>query len=120
MNLLMLSVIVFAALLIMPVACLGGGLLHVFPPQFGTRTFAVARPVVLSSQTTITVSDTALECVTNQTFLNDNEFPVKGLYILPFDSTKRIEDLEVRIDIDGGQVWCCEEIVRTSYRLGCI
>ena len=73
-------------------------MLHIFPPQYGLQKFAVARPIVLSSRTILTVSETSLACMTNQTFLNDNEFPVKGLYILPLDSTRHIENLDIRID----------------------
>jgi hypothetical protein len=98
MNVLMYTVLVLATLLIMPAACIGGGVLHVFPPEFGSQKFAVARPIVLTSRTMLTVSETSLKRIANQTFLNDNEFPVKGLYILPLDSTRNYQNLEIRID----------------------
>ncbi|MEW6138955.1 MAG: VWA domain-containing protein [Thermodesulfobacteriota bacterium] len=62
-----------------------GGILHVFPPELKDRLYAVARPTVTFSRTLVTVSDSLIEWRVEQTFFNDNEFPLQALYILPVE-----------------------------------
>lgn len=62
-----------------------GGILHVFPPELKERLYAVARPTVTFSRTLVTVSDSLIEWRVEQTFFNDNEFPLKALYVLPVE-----------------------------------
>lgn len=75
-----------------------GGVLHVFPPQVDGETFAVARPTVLLSKTLVTVSDGSTEFRVNQTFYNNNEYPVKGLFLLPLGKESPCDQPEVKID----------------------
>jgi Ca-activated chloride channel family protein len=84
--------------ILLPKYCLAGGVLHVFPPTFNDQTFPVARPIVLSSKTTVTVSETAIEYKIDQTFLNDNEFPVSGLFLLPLAKDETAVGAKVKID----------------------
>lgn len=66
--------------------CLGGGILHVFPPIIDGRSFPVARPSCLVSKTNVTVSESYIEVKTEQVFLNDNDFPLEALFIFPLNS----------------------------------
>ncbi len=71
--------------LLVPAECHSGGILHVFPPTFRDETFAVARPTVLLSRALITVSETSVEYRVDQTFFNNNDFPLDAIYLLPVD-----------------------------------
>ncbi len=85
--LIFLSVVIMAtALLIVvpaPVEAASGGILHVFPPVVNGRAYPVARPIVLRSVTQVTVSESSVEYRTDQAFYNDNDKPVKGVFIVP-------------------------------------
>ena len=81
-----------------PTYCFGGGILHVFPPTFNDQAFPVARPIVLSSKTAVTISESAIEYRIDQTFLNDNEFPLSGLFLLPLGENEAVDRMEVKID----------------------
>ncbi|MFH1115283.1 MAG: VWA domain-containing protein [Pseudomonadota bacterium] len=83
---------------LIPMVCCGGGILHVFPPKLENRAFAVARPTLLVSGTTVTVSETGIHSQIDQSFLNDNEFPLKGLFVFPLEKDARPEKLDVRVD----------------------
>lgn len=83
---------------LLPNVCFGGGILHVFPPKLEDKTFAVARPTMLVSRTSVTVSENDTRVKIDQTFLNDNEFPLEGLFVLPLKETVRPVKLEVRVD----------------------
>lgn len=89
---------VFVLLCAVPPRCLGGGILHVFPPTYGRETYAVARPAVLLSRALVTVSESKLEYKLNQTFYNDNEFPLEGVFFLPLESAEALHDIEVKSD----------------------
>ena len=68
-------------LLVIPAQCLGGGVFHVLPPTLNDRTVAVARLSVLVSSTyLITVSESSVEYRIDQTFFNDNDYPLDGLF----------------------------------------
>ncbi len=54
-----LLLLALAVVIAFPRICAAGGILHVFPPRFQDESIAVARPVVLISKTTITVSGIA-------------------------------------------------------------
>jgi Ca-activated chloride channel homolog len=71
------------AVLLGPAECFSGGILHVFPPIFRDETFAVARPTVLLSKALITVSESFVEYRIDQTFFNNNDFPLDAIYLLP-------------------------------------
>ena len=83
---------------LLPIVCPGGGILHVFPPKLEDRAFAVARPALLVSKTTVTVSENGIHRQIDQTFLNDNEFPLKGLFLLPLEKHTRPVTPDVRVD----------------------
>lgn len=75
-----------------------GGIAHVFPPSFQSQTFAVARLQVLLSKTLVTVSDAAVRYRFDQTFFNDNDFPLEGLFILPLDRGTEQQELTVLVN----------------------
>jgi len=75
-----------------------GGILHVFPPQVEGETFAVARPTVLLSKSLVTVSDGSTEFAFNQTFYNNNEYPVQGLFLVPLGAEPPRAEPDVKID----------------------
>jgi Ca-activated chloride channel family protein len=78
--------------------CPAGGVLHVFPPSVQNETFAIARQAVLVSRTIVTVTDSHIEYRIDQTFHNNNDFPLTGLFILPVSRGEQPEDLEIRVD----------------------
>ncbi len=83
---------------LLPIVCLGGGIFHVFPPRLEDRAFAVARPALLVSRTTVTVSENGIHWRIDQTFLNDNEFPLKGVFLLPLEKHTHPVKPDVRVD----------------------
>jgi len=89
-----LAVILFLS----PVPSPAGGILHLFPPEVDGETFAIARPVLLLSRALITVSESKIEYRIDQTFYNNNEFPLKGLYLLPMGKDGPFHGLDVRVD----------------------
>ncbi len=78
--------------------CPAGGVLHVSPPSVQNETFAIARQAVLVSRTIVTVTDSHIEYRIDQTFHNNNDFPLTGLFILPIGRVEHPEDLEIRVD----------------------
>jgi Ca-activated chloride channel homolog len=94
---------VFAAVLVAlfmswPRVSVAGGIVHVFPPRFQDETFAIARLQILASKTLVTVSDSSIHYRIDQTFFNDNDFPLDGLFILPLQDEKRILEPEVKVN----------------------
>jgi Ca-activated chloride channel homolog len=87
-----------ATLMCSPQLAAAGGIVHVFPPSFRAETFAVARLQVLLSRTLVTVSDSVVRYRIDQTFFNDNEFLLEGLFILPFEKGHEPADLAVRVN----------------------
>ncbi len=85
-------------LLAIPVQCLGGGVFHVFPPTLKDGTVAVARLSVLLSRTLITVSESSVEYRIDQTFFNDNDYPLDGLFILPIGCGEPSIKADVHVD----------------------
>ncbi|HMK35804.1 MAG TPA: VWA domain-containing protein [Desulfomonilaceae bacterium] len=83
--------LLLAFLLIMPAQCISGGVLHVFPPTFQNETFAVARPSVLLSKVLVTVSESSVEYRIDQTFFNNNDFPLEGVYLLPVHTEDELQ-----------------------------
>lgn len=79
-------------------AAFAGGILHVFPPRVDGEEFAVARPTVLLSRTLVTVSDDSIEFRVNQTFYNNNEYPVQGLFLVPLGKERPCSQPEVKLD----------------------
>lgn len=75
-----------------------GGIAHVFPPSFQAETFAVARLQVLVSKALVTVSDSDVRYRFDQTFFNDNDFPLDGLFILPLEEGTEPEEQSVKIN----------------------
>jgi Ca-activated chloride channel homolog len=91
------ALVLSAAILLAPVNCFAGGILHVFPPTYKNETFAVARPTVLLSRALVTVSESYIEYRIDQTFFNNNDFPLSAIYLLPVDATAE-SGLEVKVD----------------------
>ncbi|MBM4327884.1 MAG: VWA domain-containing protein [Deltaproteobacteria bacterium] len=82
--------------LFFPGRLFAGGVLHVFPPQLGTDVFPVARLAVHTSRALITVHDSSVEYRIDQTFFNDNQFPLKGIYLLPVeDEVSAVAEVQV-------------------------
>ncbi|MEW6533093.1 MAG: VWA domain-containing protein [Thermodesulfobacteriota bacterium] len=77
--------ILLTFLLVFPSTLFAGGVFHVFPPQLGSDVFPVARLAIQASRALITVHETSIEYRIDQTFFNDNQFPLKGIYLLPID-----------------------------------
>ncbi len=75
-----------------------GGIMHVFPPRFQNETFAVARLQILLSKSLVTVSESSLHYRVDQTFFNDNEFPLDGLFILPVPDQQGMRGLDVKVN----------------------
>ena len=82
-----------------PVDCSAGGILHVFAPELDGHAYAVARPAVLRSKSLITVSESTTEWRIDQTFYNNNEFPLKGIYLLPLGKTPPTDNPELAADL---------------------
>jgi Ca-activated chloride channel family protein len=78
-----------------------GGLLYAFTPEMKGEFFPVARLSIKSSQNFVSVSDSVLEYNFTQTFINDNEFPLESLYILPIP--RDVPDSGIVVHIDGRQ-----------------
>jgi Ca-activated chloride channel family protein len=85
-------------LLVIPVQCLAGGIFHVFPPTLKDETFAVARLSVLLSRTLVTVSESYVDYRIDQTFFNDNDYPLDGLFLLPVGNDRASTKPDVRVD----------------------
>jgi Ca-activated chloride channel family protein len=85
-------------LLVSEGVCLGGGILYVTPPKLDKRTVAVARPICQLSKTLVTVSESYVEFRTNQVFLNDNDYPLDGIFIFPLPRDKSVRITEVLIN----------------------
>jgi len=85
-------------LLISEGVCLAGGILYVTPPKLVERTVAVARPICQLSKTLVTVSESYVEFRTNQVFLNDNDYPLGGIFIFPLPRDKSVRITEVLIN----------------------
>ncbi len=77
-----------------------GGLYHVFTPEIDGLRIPVARPTVISSRSHVTVSDYWLEYNFTQTFFNDNDVQVTGLYIFPLPD--RVDNLQVKLEGSKG------------------
>jgi Ca-activated chloride channel family protein len=75
-----------------------GGIFHVFPPSVQDTRYPVARPTVSLSRSMVTVSESDMEYCIEQTFFNDNDLPLKGLYILPLDGQEHTDKATVKID----------------------
>lgn len=103
--------IVLAVTALVPQHAAGGGVLHAFPPVVDSRPVPVARPAIISSKSLVTVSESAIEYRINQTFYNDNEFPVEGLFVLPLEKLTPACPPELRIDgiVHQGEVLSAEE-----------
>ncbi len=112
---------VFPALLIVlsPLVSHAGGILHVFSPVLHGRTVAVARPTVLLSRILVTVSDSSKEYRIDQTFYNNNEFSLEGLFLLPVQAHDFLAEPRVRVDgIESqAEIVSCESFFPTLKQL---
>ncbi|MBI5251951.1 MAG: VWA domain-containing protein [Desulfomonile tiedjei] len=88
----------FTVLSYVPGVSSGGGILHVFPPSLQDESIAVARPAVLLSRSVVTVSESYAEYRIEQTFFNDNDFPLSGVFLLPMNDYERPETIDIRMD----------------------
>jgi Ca-activated chloride channel family protein len=66
--------------------CQAGGILHFLPALEEGRPLALERAMVLHSRSRVTVSDSSLEYVMDQTFYNNNEQSLEATFLLPFDA----------------------------------
>ncbi len=85
-------------LIIVEGVCLGGGILYGTPLKLEERNVAVARPICQLSKTLVTVSESYVEFRTNQVFLNDNDYPLGGIFIFPLPRDKSVRITEVLIN----------------------
>jgi len=90
--------IILAILQMAPAPGHCGGILHTFSPALKDEVFAVARPSVLVSNTLITVSESSIEYTIDQTFFNDNDLPLDGMYLYPLHTHSPLPKLDVRMD----------------------
>ncbi len=111
--------IILTAIAILPHEAAGGGVLHVFPPVVEDRPVPVARPTILISKALVTVSESSIEYRIDQTFYNDNEFPVQGLYVLPLENFSSDYAPDVRLDgvVRDAEVLSPEEFFPTLRKL---
>lgn len=93
-----LSLVALLVTLYLPLPCFGGGVFHVFPPLLNGETVAVARPSILLSKTLVTVDESSIECRFDQTFFNDNDFRLEGLFVLPVNADDLQGDPEVTVN----------------------
>lgn len=93
-----LTFLVLLLLTLLPSCSFAGGIFHVFPPTLQGESFAVARPEVLVSKALITVSEADIESRFDQTFFNNNEFPLKGIFLLPIEEDAQPGSIDVRIN----------------------
>jgi len=68
------------------VPCEAGGILHFLPAFEDGKPMALERATVVHSRSRVTVSDSSLEYVLDQTFYNNNEQSLEAVYLLPFES----------------------------------
>ncbi len=92
------SLILALFLIMIPVQCLGGGIFHVYAPTLKDEAFAVARLSVLVSKALITVSESYIEYRIDQTFFNDNDYPLDGFFLLPVEHDRASIKPDVRVD----------------------
>ena len=81
-----------------PVPCAAGGILHVFPPALEGESLAVARPEILLSKTLVTVSESEIEYRIDQTFFNNNDFPLRGIFLLPIERDADLRGADALVD----------------------
>jgi len=75
-----------------------GGILHMFPTDIDGERAPVARPSVLLSRTTATVSESNIEYRIEQTFVNNEDVPLEGLFLFPLEKEKTPVETEIRIN----------------------
>lgn len=90
--------ILVAASLFPPSPAHSGGILHASPPRVGPEAYAVARATVVVSRTWVTVSDDEMSCRFEQTFLNDNDLPLEGMFLFPLETGGPLLAPQVRVD----------------------
>lgn len=76
-----------------------GGVLYLFPPAVEGESVAIARATVQHSRTLLTVSQTTLDYSTEQTFVNDNDFPLEGVFFVPLEPDSGL--LSVALSVNG-------------------
>ena len=94
-----LALFVWMICLACPFDCAAGGILHVFAPEVDGRAYAVARPTVVLSRSHVTISESHTEWRIEQTFYNNDEFPVRGIYLLPLAKMELRGNPEVSVDL---------------------
>ena len=87
-----------AILGLFPDGSTAGGILHVSSPTIEGRTIAVERPGILHSRTLVTVSESSIEYRTDQTFFNNNELPLEGLFLMPLEPGTVSLEMDVRVN----------------------
>lgn len=85
-------------LLLMSSPSLAGGILHFLPCYEDGHPVPLERAVVVSSRARVVVSDTELEYVYDQTFLNNNDHTVDCIYMLPYDAASPPHTVSVTIN----------------------
>ncbi len=85
-NLLRLSILATALVLLLDASpSSAGGLLHFLPCYEEGQPIPLERARVVSSRARIVVSDTAVEYLIDQTFLNNNDQTVECIFIYPYE-----------------------------------
>jgi len=80
------AVIVALVFLLVPSSSLAGGIFHFLPCYEDGHPVPLERAIVVSSKTRVVVSDTELEYVIDQTFLNNNDQMLEGVFMLPYEA----------------------------------
>lgn len=97
-------------LVVCPAPSHGGGILHVFSPSLDGETVAVERPGIIHSRTLITVSESFIDYRIEQTFFNNNDCSLEGLFCLPLDSLD--STMQPELNINGA--WADFSLVAAS------
>ncbi len=91
--------------------CLAGGALYAYPLQINGQAVATARPSILASKSMVTVSDTEVKHRIDQTFYNNNDYPLECLFIYPL-TDHDVSQLEIRLN---GAVAQLDKLTATQF-----
>ncbi|MGB9617121.1 MAG: vWA domain-containing protein [Desulfomonilaceae bacterium] len=92
------KVVALAALTLATTPCSAGGIFYFLPYFEDGHPVALERAAVVSSRSRVVVSDAEMEYVLDQTFYNNNEQTLEGVFLLPYDPSSPPERLSIVID----------------------
>ena len=92
------KVLALAALTLATTPCSAGGIFYFLPCFQDGHPVALERATLLSSRSRVVVSDNEMEYVLDQTFLNNNDQTLEGVFLLPYDPNYPPENLSITIN----------------------